>query len=364
MLRGFSTGQGDCGLVITNSRVGNSGCKKSRQGIHIIVNGDYKPIFRNTNTGRDETLPYERLSDDSKKMLSKNNEAKMVLNNALPKKEALPPNWHPKVLAIEESKDLSTLLLDELIGNLKVNEVVSSDEDASSSDIEDEEYAMAVRDLKKFFRRRGKFVQQPHDDKKDLRTVKEDKRGKVDRKCFKCGDPNHFISDCPKHSYNDQKAFVGGSWSDSDEDEDLKKEYIRLMAHVSNEVHSETLYYRCSPLDDGTLQNEYNKLCKISLRIINKTKHLKTKIEILDNEVFELKEKIKRLEKNKAISEEYKSCINLHLENDSLASKLAKFENTSHFLQEMLEIQRLHNDKKGLGFTEHKASTSRVKTKN
>ncbi|GKB42864.1 hypothetical protein Tco_0887806 [Tanacetum coccineum] len=46
--------------------------------------------------------------------------------------------------AIEESKNLTTLPLDELIGNLKVYEEVKkevSDEDSSSSDSEDEEYA-------------------------------------------------------------------------------------------------------------------------------------------------------------------------------------------------------------------------------
>ncbi|GJX50156.1 UBN2 domain-containing protein [Tanacetum coccineum] len=37
---------------------------------------------------------------------------------------ALPTKWRPKVTAIEESKDLSTLPLDELIGNLKVYKVV------------------------------------------------------------------------------------------------------------------------------------------------------------------------------------------------------------------------------------------------
>ncbi|GJZ67448.1 hypothetical protein Tco_0630688 [Tanacetum coccineum] len=37
---------------------------------------------------------------------------------------ALPIKWHPKVTAIEGSKDLSTLPLDELIGNLNVYEVV------------------------------------------------------------------------------------------------------------------------------------------------------------------------------------------------------------------------------------------------
>nr|GEY82408.1 UBN2 domain-containing protein [Tanacetum cinerariifolium] len=37
---------------------------------------------------------------------------------------ALHPKWRVKVMAIEESKDLSLLALDELIGNLKVHEVV------------------------------------------------------------------------------------------------------------------------------------------------------------------------------------------------------------------------------------------------
>ncbi|GKF13422.1 zf-CCHC domain-containing protein, partial [Tanacetum coccineum] len=137
-------------------------------------------------------------------------------------------------------------------------------------DSDDEEYAMAVRDFKKFFRRRGKFIRQPHDNKKTFRKAKEEKEGREERRCFKYGDLNHFISDCPKHSYNDQKAFVGGCSSDSDEGDDSKKDEILLMAHDSNEVLSDTLYYNSS-LDDESLQNEYNKLCKISLRIINKT---------------------------------------------------------------------------------------------
>nr|GFB99046.1 zf-CCHC domain-containing protein/DUF4219 domain-containing protein/UBN2 domain-containing protein [Tanacetum cinerariifolium] len=44
-----------------------------------------------------------------------------------------------------------------------------------------------------------------------------------ERKCFKCRDPNHLIEECPKLSrYHNQKAFVGGSWSDCDEDEEEK----------------------------------------------------------------------------------------------------------------------------------------------
>nr|GEX79794.1 UBN2 domain-containing protein [Tanacetum cinerariifolium] len=87
---------------------------------------------------------------------------------------ALHPKWHAKVTAIEESKDLTSISLDELIENLKVYEVIikndsemvkgkreqnrslalkakkeSSDEDSSNFDSEDEEYAIAVKEFKK-----------------------------------------------------------------------------------------------------------------------------------------------------------------------------------------------------------------------
>ncbi|GJS62149.1 hypothetical protein Tco_0656933 [Tanacetum coccineum] len=91
---------------------------------------------------------------------------------------ALHPKWRAKVTAIEESKDLTSLSLDELIGNLKVYEVIikkdsemvkgereqnrslslkskkeSSDEDNSTSNNEYKEYAMAIKEFKKFFKR-------------------------------------------------------------------------------------------------------------------------------------------------------------------------------------------------------------------
>ncbi|GKC20799.1 hypothetical protein Tco_1022949 [Tanacetum coccineum] len=88
--------------------------------------------------------PYELLKDDQKKQLSKNNKAKMTLYNALPHKEyervfmckTAKEVWHTpiinhqvsqdlmllaKVTTVEEAKDLATLPLNELIGNLKGN---------------------------------------------------------------------------------------------------------------------------------------------------------------------------------------------------------------------------------------------------
>ncbi|GJW57252.1 retrotransposon ORF1 [Tanacetum coccineum] len=238
---------------------------------------------------------------------------------------ALPTKWRPKVTAIEEFKDLSKLSLDELIGKLKVYEVVlekdseisknkkekykslalkarkeSSDEEASCSSSDDEEYAMA-----------------------------EGKKEKEDRRCFKCGDPNHFISDCPKHSFNDHKAFVVGCWSDSEED--TKKDDICLMALDNNEVLSDTPYYSSSSLDNESLQSEYDKLCKISLRLINKNKHLKAKNELLNNEACALKIKVDQLERNKEVSIKCETCVELRSKVNSLSLKLATFESRNIF---------------------------------
>ncbi|GKD27608.1 retrovirus-related pol polyprotein from transposon TNT 1-94, partial [Tanacetum coccineum] len=166
---------------------------------------------------------------------------------------ALHPKWRAKVTTIEESKDLTSLSLDELIGNLKVHEMIikkdseivkakverkslalkakkeSSNEECSTSDSEDEEYAMAVRDFKKFFKRRGRFVRQPRNDKKTFQRSRADKTGKNDRKCFRCGDPNHLIGECPKPPKDkNQKAFVGGMISN----DSLKIDNVELVDNL------------------------------------------------------------------------------------------------------------------------------------
>nr|GFA00200.1 DUF4219 domain-containing protein/UBN2 domain-containing protein [Tanacetum cinerariifolium] len=190
---------------------------------HVITDGDFPPIQNNFETKKNEVVHFHKQNDDLKKKLEKNNEAKMALN----------PKWRAKVTAIEESKNLTTLSLDELSGNLKVDEEVikkdsetvkskreqsryialkvkkeSSDDDSSTSDSEDEEYAMAVRDFKNFFKRRGRFL--------DSTSIYMSSSNSM--KSFK---PN---------------TFVGGSWSDSDEDEDEKtKDDKCLMAKASNE---------------------------------------------------------------------------------------------------------------------------------
>nr|GEV82052.1 retrovirus-related Pol polyprotein from transposon TNT 1-94 [Tanacetum cinerariifolium] len=194
----------------------------------------------------------------SLKALDEGNSSKNYVRKFL---KALHPKWRANVTTIEESKDLTSLSLDELIGNLKVYEMIikkdskivkakverkslalkakkeSSDEECSTSGSEDEEYAMAIRDFKKFFKRRGRFVRQPRNVKKTFQRSRDDKNSKSDRKCFRCGDPNHLIEECPKPPKDkNQRAFVGGSWSDSGEEDDEKvKNKTCLVAQASSE---------------------------------------------------------------------------------------------------------------------------------
>ncbi|GJS21151.1 retrovirus-related pol polyprotein from transposon TNT 1-94 [Tanacetum coccineum] len=154
-----------------------------------------------------------------------------TINSSFARKflRALHLKWRAKVTTIKELKNLTSLSLNELIGNLKVHEMIikkdseivkakgerkslalkakkeSSDEECSTSGSEDEEYDMAVRDFKKFFKRRGRFVRQPWNDKKTFQRKCDDKNGK-------------------------------GSWSDSGEEDDEKvKDETCLVAQASSE---------------------------------------------------------------------------------------------------------------------------------
>ncbi|GJV73408.1 retrovirus-related pol polyprotein from transposon TNT 1-94 [Tanacetum coccineum] len=149
---------------------------------------------------------------------------------------ALHPKWRAKVTVIEESKDLTSLSLDELIGNLKVYEMIikkdseivkakvkrkylalkakkkSSDEECSTSGSEDEVYAMAVRDFKKFFKRRENAL--------DAAT----------RIILLENVQNH-------RKTRTKELLLEGSWSDSSEEDDEKvKNKMCLVAQASSEI--------------------------------------------------------------------------------------------------------------------------------
>ncbi|GKA31905.1 hypothetical protein Tco_0718272 [Tanacetum coccineum] len=208
----------------------------------------------------------------------------------------------------------------------------SSDEECSTFGSEDKEYAMAVKDFKKW------------------------------------GDPNHLIGECPKPLKDkNQRAFFRGSWSDSGEEDDEKvNNETCLVAQASSEVCSKSSYFsdENSSIDDLVLDNEYDKLYKMSLKITTKNKRLKATRDSLEKEISSLKEKVYTLEKNKEVDLECLKCHILKIENEKLkeeALKLTKFEKSTHCLNEMLNNQKPSGEKLGLGFNSFEASSSGTK---
>jgi hypothetical protein len=239
----------------------------------IIQNGNFEFMVEDSETKLLVKKPHLSLNDDERKNLGKNDEAKMLIYNALPRREfervhvcktaneiwhsliithqgnsqvkdcmidlliqqyekflisyeetidngytrfnaiitshtaldpsfynknhvrkflrALPVKWRPKVIAIEEGKNLAELPLDELIGNLKFYEMIlendkastkdknekvkslalkakvtsaqasddsdSQDDSNEEDDMNDEEYNLMAKNFQRFFRKGGNF---------------------------------------------------------------------------------------------------------------------------------------------------------------------------------------------------------------
>ncbi|GJX38277.1 zf-CCHC domain-containing protein [Tanacetum coccineum] len=249
---------------------------------HVITNGDFQPIQQNPETKLDEVIPFEKQSDDLKKRLAKNNEAKMVIYNALPRKEyerifmcntakeiwktllithqgnsqvkdnkidLLVQQYEQFVISedesIDKSNDLTSLSLDEIIRNLKVHEMISK-KDSEIVKEKVERKSLALKAKKESSDESKRYDSKtPLNDKKTFQRSRDDKNGKSDRKCFRCSDPNHLIGECLKPAKDkNQRAFVGGSWSDSGKEDDEKvNNETCLVAQASSEVCSGSSYF-------------------------------------------------------------------------------------------------------------------------
>ncbi|GJY71412.1 hypothetical protein Tco_0475115 [Tanacetum coccineum] len=81
---------------------------------HIIMNGDFPPVAKNKVI---EIVPFEEQIDDLKRKLAKNDEAKMVLYNALPKKE------YERIFMCKTAKYIWQSLLITHQGNSQVKDI-------------------------------------------------------------------------------------------------------------------------------------------------------------------------------------------------------------------------------------------------
>nr|GEU95370.1 alpha/beta hydrolases superfamily protein [Tanacetum cinerariifolium] len=144
---------------------------------------------------------------------------------------ALHPKWRAKMIIKKDSKIVK--VKGEMKSLALKAKKESSNEESLTSGSEDEEYAMVVKDFKKFFKRSGRY-----------------------------DDPNHLIGEGLKPPKDkNQRAFVRGSLSDSGEKDDKKtKDETCLVAQASSKIRSKSSYFsdENSSTNDTILDKSFN----------------------------------------------------------------------------------------------------------
>ncbi|GAV58409.1 zf-CCHC domain-containing protein/DUF4219 domain-containing protein/UBN2 domain-containing protein [Cephalotus follicularis] len=303
----------------------------------------------------------------------------------------LPNSWTPKVTAIEEAKDLSTLPLEQLLGSWMTHETTmknhenvdvkkkrsiafkASKEDSESD--EDGDVALITSQFKRFLKnQKGKktfkknFPQDEESSKREEPT------------CYECKKSGHFKNECPnlkkkeqfkkKNEYFKKKKAMVATWSDSDpssskEESDEDVTHIAFMA-IEDEEENEVNF----TFDE--LQNAYEKLYVEYENVCLKNKTLKKNVMSTSKEIDNLKSEnskyLNEIEFLKSKNSFYMNEIDilnvssklsndfkeenkkLKIEIDALKKSFSIFSNSSTKLDNLLGLQRCVFDKAGLGY--------------
>ncbi|XP_070047449.1 uncharacterized protein [Nicotiana tomentosiformis] len=187
--------------IVTNGSLAT--LKKNAEGLHVLktragcTTEELKKWKKNEMYTRFTTLTNELRSLE--RIIPEEERVEKILTRVLP------ITWESKITAIQESKDKSTLLLDELIGNLTAYELrrqtIKMDVPKKEmslvlritecSDLEDDEMTMITKDFKKYLRR-GKGSSRSGSYSKSRALEKQ-----TNDSCYKCGKTDHMIKNWP-----------------------------------------------------------------------------------------------------------------------------------------------------------------------
>ncbi|GKB64436.1 hypothetical protein Tco_0920622 [Tanacetum coccineum] len=251
-------------------------------------------------------------------------------------------------MAIKEDKDLATLPLYELVGNLKVYEMILENDDVVSK--------TTTKDKVKSLALKAKVTRGKTSDDRtsESSSAKRIRLGAaivlvMDHRCRIEG---NFASECREPKEN--KAFIGGERSDSEDGNEHQNDATCLM-EIDSQKNDELLRF------NKDFTKTFEKLLKEKRSLENENSKLSSKINDLEIEV-------KKLANDKEVIEPCKNCDVLTKEVGSLkfnVSRLqhevlnfSKFKKSSIVLDDMLSRQKLSQDNEGLGFSKNDKTTS------
>ncbi|XP_058002282.1 uncharacterized protein LOC131179452 [Hevea brasiliensis] len=302
---------------------------------------------------------------------------KTSTNEELVKKilRSLPKEWLPKVTSLKDSKDLSKVQLDELLGNLidykmtlkreqveepnkakktigfKVSSKNSSDED---DEFHEEELALMTRRIRKMLFQNKKFIPK--------RNFKKDKGESSKRDppiCFECNKPGHIRTDHPKLKKpfkKFKKKALKAIWDESSdsEDEEIGDQVAQMCFMAIEESSNEVT------LNDNVVEFSYDELVN-ALKVMNDELELSHKRnKLMKSELASLRKENETSSKvdRPLDSNVQKSLDELSLENEKLKNKivelktfLSKFAKGKDKLDAILDSQRSPSIKYGLGYS-------------
>ncbi|XP_045791421.1 uncharacterized protein LOC123886125 [Trifolium pratense] len=303
----------------------------------------------------------------------------------------LPKEWRHIVTAITESKTLSEVKMEDLIGSLKAHEAILQEDKSPkkkmialdsqtkeclqqkeilfSKDLLDEdneeEFALLSRRIQRLMMRRNQM-------RRTFPNKRNSAKSEVDMskiQCYECNQFGHYKSDCPKLKKPFAKKSMMATWDELDElpeEEEEQEANVCLMTRSeTHEVNAETcsscqktehlfdnLFY-----DSLSLNKKYDQLQEEVTKISKEKDEYKTENETL-------KEIIKNMEiahnrKLEELRENQKEQIkpNIQIENRILKENISKLENdinkfvkSTKTFENILGSQKCSSSKTGLGF--------------
>ncbi|KAL5540271.1 hypothetical protein UlMin_046312 [Ulmus minor] len=273
---------------------------------------------------------------------------------------SLPHRFQGKVIAIEESKNVDKIRLEELIGSL-------------------ETFEMGLGEDKKEKVKNIAFKSENNSENNDAMD-NEELKNQVE--CYTCGGKGHISKDCANNKGKSMKATWSDDSDEESEEEENEEENIQAFTAKLEEFEEESIEENGDY--EESLEHSYQELFDQGLELIKEKKRLKGNIaylEISNNNLIDVvgslkKEKQKLSDKgielqqklDEAYQELKEKIHELKIEKTEKIELKESLKESQHAVNiltlgaekvtKMINFGKINDDKKGLGFDENKVCSN------